>query len=93
MVTEVQTRECLNGLDGVRSLWFTEVVGKLAYEITSLEPESTAPEQIYRVKEYIKLAALRAFSRNCILACIEKKHKDLPFLTLSKLLVWSSFRT
>ena len=30
-------------------------------------------------KYQIKLACLGAFSRNCILAVIEKKHKDLPF--------------
>ena len=33
----------------------------------------------YKVEGHIKLAALGAFSRNCILAVIEKKHKDLPF--------------
>ena len=33
----------------------------------------------YQVKDHIKLAALGAFSKNCILAVIEKKHKDLPF--------------
>lgn len=46
----------------------------------------------YKVEGHIKLAALGAFSRNCILAVIEKKHKDLPFLTLSKLPMWTSFR-
>ena len=33
----------------------------------------------YQVKDHIKLAALGAFSKNCILAVIEKKHNDLPF--------------